>query len=273
MRGGCGHGVHRKLGLKQGCPLSGSLFALAVDLLLRRLAQGPGPLDQGVFAYADDLALVLRLFKEGLARLLPIFRRWAEVSGHRVRLDKSVVVPLGAQTREHVQGDLDGAGEAAVEMKTSDAARYPGVVVGLGAEASQWDVVVARVLPRAKGVFRTGRWLDARFTLSKNHVLSLLSFKLQFAPASQAATTVVRQGLQCLTGALWMALPPAELEEGAELGSGGLRRTLPEMSGRFLSGSPSRKTPRRTTLWAFCRGSWTARTCYCSRPSFMFCAS
>lgn len=66
-------------GVEQGCPLSGSIFALAVDPLLRRSAQGPGPLDHRVFAYADDLALVLRLLKEGLARLLPIFRCWASV--------------------------------------------------------------------------------------------------------------------------------------------------------------------------------------------------
>lgn len=117
-------------GVKQGCPLSGSLFALAVDPLLRRLAQGPGPLDQGTFAYADDLALVLRLLREGLARLLPIFRRWARISGLRLRPDKRVVVPLGGQSQELVADDLQDAGEEASEMKVGDSARYLGVLVG-----------------------------------------------------------------------------------------------------------------------------------------------
>lgn len=74
------------------------------------------------------------------------------------------MVPLGAQTREQIQCDLMGAGDAAAEMKISDVARYLGVVVGPGAEATQRDAVTVRVLPRAKDVFRTGRGLGARLT-------------------------------------------------------------------------------------------------------------
>lgn len=51
-------------------------------------------------------------------------------------------------------------------------------------------------------------------------VLSLLTFKMQFAPVAQAVTIVVRRGLQCLAGAPWMALPPVVLEEGAVSGFG-----------------------------------------------------
>lgn len=64
--------VQLQRGVKQGCPLSGTLFALAVDPLLRRLVEGGGPLKHKVFAYADDLAIVLRTLLEGLSRLLPI---------------------------------------------------------------------------------------------------------------------------------------------------------------------------------------------------------
>lgn len=63
-------------GVKQGCPLS----VLVVDPLLRRLAQGLGLLEHHIFAHADDLALLLRLLRAVLARLLWVFRRWEKIS-------------------------------------------------------------------------------------------------------------------------------------------------------------------------------------------------
>lgn len=47
-------------GVRQGCPLSGSLCSIAAHPLLRRLAQGAGPTEQWNFAHTDKLTLVLR---------------------------------------------------------------------------------------------------------------------------------------------------------------------------------------------------------------------
>lgn len=102
--------------MKQGCPLSGTLFALAVDPLLRRLGEGGGPLTRKVFACASDLAIVLRTLIGGLSRLPPIFTAWAVVSGLRLRLDKSVVVPLCGRDLSVVSSDLASVGGGAEAM-------------------------------------------------------------------------------------------------------------------------------------------------------------
>ena len=45
-------------GIKQGCPLSGFVFALVVDPLLRLLMHGPQVGKNVASAYADDVAVV-----------------------------------------------------------------------------------------------------------------------------------------------------------------------------------------------------------------------
>lgn len=77
-------------GVPQGCPLSGSTFCIASVPLLVALAAVVGR--SGVFAFADDLALVVRSL-----RLLPQIRRTLEAVGAAtalmVRCAKCAIVP------------------------------------------------------------------------------------------------------------------------------------------------------------------------------------
>lgn len=97
--------IGMKCGVKQGCPLSGSLFALCVDAFLRRVASGPSR-RRRVFAYADDLAVVVRrLFAEFLA-LLSLLSRWGLATGLVLRFSKCVIVWLGGGAVEEARRRL-----------------------------------------------------------------------------------------------------------------------------------------------------------------------
>lgn len=85
--------------VKQGCPLSGSLFALCVDSFLRWVASAPSR-RRRVFAYADDLAVILRRLFHELPAWLLLLRRRGIVTGLFLRLNKSVIVWLGAHIRQ-----------------------------------------------------------------------------------------------------------------------------------------------------------------------------
>ncbi|GLV46537.1 hypothetical protein CBL_20862 [Carabus blaptoides fortunei] len=89
--------IRIQAGIKQGCPLSGLIFNLAIDPLLHEL-QGPDPSLTNVLAYADDVAILARSPENLIASL-----RTAEAFGKRVGLSfnprKSKTLHIGHQGR------------------------------------------------------------------------------------------------------------------------------------------------------------------------------
>ena len=78
-------------GVRQGCPMSPVLFALALDPFLDYLSRQLPPGDL-VRAYADDMALVLRSHST-LAHVIPCYERLAAASCRNVNTSKTVNIP------------------------------------------------------------------------------------------------------------------------------------------------------------------------------------
>ena len=85
-----GFGITR--GIRQGCPLSPLLFAAVSELLLRRLRRMF--LHTVNRAWADDLAMVLRRGLEQLGAIQNVFQTFADISGLRINIAQTVLVPL-----------------------------------------------------------------------------------------------------------------------------------------------------------------------------------
>lgn len=86
---------------QQGCPLSPSLFALALEplaILLRTSRQvvgmRVGPLEEKVSLYADDTLLYLHEAVSSLRAALVLFNEFCRFSGVRINCSKSVLFPL-----------------------------------------------------------------------------------------------------------------------------------------------------------------------------------
>jgi len=97
-------GFPMRSGIRQGCPLSPLLFVVVVDSLLRHLAASlPTAVPR---AYADDIGLVTEDFLRDLPHLQRIFGQFQQVSGLRLNLPKTAIIPLGDTPPEKLKTQL-----------------------------------------------------------------------------------------------------------------------------------------------------------------------
>ena len=81
-------------GIRQGCPASGSLFALAIDPCIRYMMDQLGP-DRGVLtAYADDIAAAVRELFVAIRILAEAFGVIGRCSALELHPGKVVIIPL-----------------------------------------------------------------------------------------------------------------------------------------------------------------------------------
>ena len=89
-------------GVRQGCPASGCIFALACDPLFRWLADraaGPGV---EMRAYADDLAFAVQSLTRTLPRLARAFLEVERAAGLWLKHRKRVIIHLGRMMSEEL---------------------------------------------------------------------------------------------------------------------------------------------------------------------------
>lgn len=98
--------VRLRGGVRQACPLSGSLFAIALDPVIRYFLEQATFASCRIFAFADDLAVVLTCFVLQLEALGAMFANWFAASGLCLKARKCVMLlvwqGLHVQARELV---------------------------------------------------------------------------------------------------------------------------------------------------------------------------
>lgn len=77
-------------GIKQGCPLSGALFALALNPIIRRYLASLTLVSSKFCAFADDIGLAIARMALQLGAILELFDQWALASALHVNLAKCV---------------------------------------------------------------------------------------------------------------------------------------------------------------------------------------
>lgn len=140
-------------GVAQGCPWSGSLFALTLDAWLRMLYV---VLDEGVGgkhrACADDIWAISWAMIRSIAHLgilVTFFRDLERCTNMSLNLSKCVVIPIACAWDEEVQRRIKGWLSVHLPewsgVKVSGHSRLLGMQVGPDAGAKSWDSVLHKM--------------------------------------------------------------------------------------------------------------------------------
>ena len=169
-------------GVRQGCPLSPLLFAIATDSLLRRLLNVlPTELDI-VRAFADDIAAVCSDWCKSISFLSVLFLEFEKVSALKLNIAKTMFIPLWEfRDTSNVRKLIQEHCPAWKRVSITHCAKYLGFLVGPTAGSHHWEA------PLQKFVARLYKWSALpignflRLKLFKSFSLSTLSFIMQLA--------------------------------------------------------------------------------------------
>ena len=164
-------------GIRQGCPLSPLLFAVVADVLLRKLTEHfPESI---VKAFADDTAMALTDFHSQAGGVMRLFREFASLSGLRLSMPKTVVIPLWKYTPSSFDGYLKDTLPEWHRAKVANCGKYLGYMTGPGKGSLSWQAPVAKYEKRGElwaplpvGIFRGCQNY-------RTFVVSVLSFHMQ----------------------------------------------------------------------------------------------
>jgi hypothetical protein len=151
-----GAGFLATSGIKQGCPASGSLFALALDPFIRMLClRLPTPLHV-VSAFADDMGLVTRQLLRCLAILADLAALLMSATTMQLNPKKSIIIPLGRQTFFSIRRHLFETIPALGGMQVASCGRYLGFMIGPSGGASRWETAAAKYWQRGMAAREVG---------------------------------------------------------------------------------------------------------------------
>ena len=126
-------------GVRQGCPASGFLFAMAFDPVFRWLQEAVIPRNPDNLNFADDLAVAASSFRGLMAALAPAFRSVDTIAGLNLNYRKFCCVQYGTGERDSLRTWILKNCEEFREMHIVRHAKYVGTMIGPDGHIHRWS--------------------------------------------------------------------------------------------------------------------------------------
>eukprot|EP00973_Karenia_brevis_P030883 4259106-Karenia_brevis.AAC.1 len=138
-------------GTKQGCPMSGTIFAIILDPIIAALQSAVGPRDI-LRGYADDLAAVLFDGLSSLRGIAKVYDIVLVISGLRLKVSKTVLIPLREFSEFQVRARISEILPAWTRVQIKKCGRYLGFFVGTVTDGASWQSPTTKLVLRAQQI-------------------------------------------------------------------------------------------------------------------------
>ena len=172
-------------GIKQGCPCSGSLFALALDPFLRYLCMRI-PIQLSLRAFADDLGCMLEDLVANLRLLTSAFGLLALAACLKAHPAKTQVAILWNPTRIDVKGLFESIGGDWAKVQINGAIKYLGALLGPDAHRSFWEATTSKYQGAAELLSKLGFATPSALRWYAIAVQSVPAYLCSLQPPSKA---------------------------------------------------------------------------------------
>ena len=186
-------------GVKTGGTASGIIFVLCIDPFLLFLRSRCGPRDFGR-AFADDIGYIICNIESTLPKFADCFAMFGIVSNVKIKVKKTVIVPLWTQDIEEVARIVKRIVPAWENVKIALCGKYLGMYLGPGSGYQSWTAPLNKYIARVQLARETGAGFLSSVLEYNIMCVTTLCYVGQFCATTPQVLATEARMLQRLTG-------------------------------------------------------------------------